>query len=156
MGYSKVYTIIAAGATSSHFWIKWMTTQDQIAGLQFYRFNDLDKSYYLSIIIPPFYCMLYEHIWILLNIFRSIINSCHILPPLLMFLCCLLASNQGHLFCDADTLLLGYWSLWSFAYILYIRYKYVLTYFWIIYANIFYWAGRTYVQYCVRKLNNVN
>ena len=89
--------------------------------------------------------MLYQHIWILLNNFHSIINSCHLLLTSTVddFMLLILASNQGHLFCDADSLPLGYWSLWNSAYILYIRYKYVLTYFWIIYANIFYWAGQT-------------
>ena len=52
-----------------------------------------------------FYCMLYEHIWILLNIFHLIIDSCHtLLISSVDVLCCFLGSNLGHIFCDADTL----------------------------------------------------
>ena len=122
-----------------------------------YLFNDLAQIFPHSIITYFFYCMLYEYIWSLLNIFPTIINSYHILlTSTVDVFCCLLFPNPGHLFSDADTFPLGHWSLWSSGYILYIRYKYVPTYFWIIYSDIFYWAGRTYVQYCVRKLYNVN
>ena len=145
------------GTITSHFWKKLMTTQDRIPGLHL-SFSWRSRVFFISIYNHIlFYTMLYEHIWILLNIFTQLlIHVIYNLPPLLMFLCCLVASNRNHLFCDADTLPLGYWSLWSSAYILFIKYKYVLTDFWLIYSHIFHCTARTYVQYCVRKLSNVN
>ena len=87
---------------------------------------------YLAQYIFAFYyyiTFLLHVIWIYLNFTlffpQILIHIIYYLPPWLMFLCCLLVSNPAHLFRDADTLPLGYWSLWSSTNILYIRYKYV-------------------------------
>ena len=73
-----------------------------------------------------------------------------------MFLCCLYWLRTQSIYSAMPTLYPYAIEAFGSRHILYIRYKYVLTYFWIIYAHIFYWAGRTYVQYCVGKLPNVN
>ena len=108
-------------------------------------FNDLAQYFICIILLYHLFIACYMNIFEFYSVFftQLLIHVIYYLPPLLMFLCCLLASKPCHLFCDTDTLPLGYWSLWSSADILHIKQKYVLTYFGIIYANIFYWAGGT-------------
>ena len=107
---------------------EWRRIESQVC---MYLFNDLAQYFFSHSIIISLFIACYMNIFEFYSIFftQLLIRVIYYLPPLLMFLCCLLASNPGHLFCYADTLLLGYWILWSFAYILYIRYIYVLTYF---------------------------
>ena len=169
MGYSQVYTVIINDDCSrlSHVWPtaqfpaifegnEWPRRIE--SRICIYLFNDLAQYFFCILLLYLFFIACYMNIFKFYSIFftQLLIHVIYYLPPLLIFLCCLVSSNPGDLFCDADTLPLGYWSLWSSAFILYIKLKYVLTCFRVIYSNIFYWAGRTYVQYSVRKLPNVN
>ena len=88
-----------------------------------YLFNGLAQYFVCILLLYHLLSACYMNIFEFYSIFfrQLLIKIIYYLPPLLMLLCCLLGSNLGHLFCVADTLPLGYWSLWYSAYILYIK-----------------------------------
>ena len=90
MGYSQLYTININHDCSrlSHVWrtaqflaifekSEWPCRIESRVCI--YLFNDLAQYFFAFYYYITFYCMLYEHIWNLLNIFHTITNSYHIL-----------------------------------------------------------------------------
>ena len=96
-----------AGTISSHFWKKMNDNAQSNPGSSFIFLRTLHTVFVVFYYYITFFILCYMNILEFHSIlYTQLLILSYYLPPLLMFLCA--DWSAGHLFCDANTLPLGY------------------------------------------------